>query len=63
MKLIIDKEYFKNLSNGTHTIKAKFVNGAATASFEKNDKITFYIHMTEQLPFTATYGQTWSEWM
>lgn len=63
MKIIIDKEYFKSLSKGTHTLKAKFKDGHAEGQFTVDDKITFYIHMEEQFPFTATRGQTWSDWM
>lgn len=62
-KIIINKNYFKNLSKGTHTLRANFKDGYAEGQFRVDDKITFYIHMEEQFPFTATRGQTWSDWM
>lgn len=62
-KIIINKDYFKNLSKGTHTLRANFKDGYAEGQFTVDDKITFYIHMEEQFPFTATRGQTWSAWM
>lgn len=63
MKIIIDKDYFKNLSKGTHNIKVNMRDGYAEGQFTVDDKITFYIHMEEQFPFTATKGQTWADWI
>lgn len=62
-KIIIDKDYFKNLSKGTHTLRANFKDGYAEGEFTVNDKITFYIHQEEQFPFTATAGMTFGEWI
>lgn len=62
-KIIINKDYFKNLPKGTHTLRANFKDGYAEGQFTVDDKITFYIHMEEQFPFTATRGQTWSDWI
>lgn len=59
-KIIINKDYFKNLSKGTHTLKVKFKDGYTEGSFEVDNKITFTI-MGES--FTATAGQTWGEWI
>lgn len=63
MKIIINKDYFKNLNNGTHTLRANFKDGYAEGQFRVDDKITFYIHREEQFPFTATRGQTWADWI
>lgn len=51
------------LNKGTHTLRVNFKDGYAEGQFSVDDKITFYIHMEEQFPFTATVGQTWSDWM
>ena len=63
MKIVVNKEYFKNLPEGVHELKANFKDGFAEGVFEVKNKIMFYLHMEEQYPFTATKGQTWSEWM
>ena len=62
-KIIINKDYFKNLSKGNHTIKVKFKDGYAEGTFKVDDKITFYINEELQAPFTATSGQTWADWI
>jgi hypothetical protein len=62
-KIIINKDYFKNLPKGTHTLRANFKDGYAEGQFEVNDKITFYIGEDDMIPFTATAGQNWSQWM
>jgi hypothetical protein len=59
MILKIKKEYFQNLSKGTHTLKVKFNDGHAEGTFVKDDKITFYIIDTQ---CTATKGMTWEDW-
>jgi hypothetical protein len=58
-KIIINKDYFKNLSKGTHTLRANFKDGYAEGQFEVGDKITFYIIDTQ---CTATAGMTWMDW-
>lgn len=63
MKIIINKDYFKNLSKGTHNIKVNLRDGYAEGEFRVDDKITFYIHQEEQFPFTATAGMTFGEWI
>lgn len=63
MIIKINKDYFKNLSKGTHNIKVNMKDGHAEGTFEVNDKITFYIHQEEQFPFTATAGMTFGEWI
>lgn len=59
-KIIIDKDYFKNLSKGTHTLRVNFKDGYAEGQFEVDNKITFYI-LDET--FTATKDMSWSEWI
>jgi hypothetical protein len=63
MILKIDKNCFKDLSKGTHTLKVNFKDGHAEGTFEVDDKITFYIGGELQVPFTATKGQTWADWI
>lgn len=58
-KIIINKNYFKNLSKGVHTLRVNFKDGHAEGQFEVNDKITFTILDTT---FTATAGMTWDAW-
>lgn len=62
-KIIINKEYFKNLDKGTHTVRVNFADGYAEGQFEVDDKIYFYISDSDQVQFTATKGQTWAEWI
>ena len=59
MILKINKDYFKNLANGTHTLKVNFKDGHAEGQFEVKNKITFTILDTT---FTATAGMTWNDW-
>lgn len=59
MILKINKDYFKNLANGAHTLKVNFKDGHAEGQFEVKNKITFTILDTT---FTATTGMTWSDW-
>lgn len=63
MIIKINKDYFKNLSKGTHNIKVNLRDGYAEGEFRVDDKITFYIHQEEQFPFTATAGMTFGEWI
>ena len=59
-KIIINKNYFKNLSKGMHTLRVNFKDGHAEGPFEVNDKITFSILGKT---FTATAGMTWRDWI
>ena len=58
-KIIINKNCFKNLSKGVHTLRVNFKDGYAEGQFEVSDKITFTILDTT---FTATAGMTWDDW-
>ena len=62
-KIIINKEQFKDLDNGLHTLRVNFTDGYSEGQFTVNDKITFYIHSELQIPFTATKGMTWEDWI
>lgn len=63
MILQVDKKCFQNLAKGEHNIKIGFTDGEAEGSFRVEDSITFYIHSDEQIPFTATNGMTWGDWI
>lgn len=63
MIIKINKDCFKNLSKGTHNIKINMRDGYAEGQFTVDDKITFYIGEDLQLPFTATKGQNWADWI
>jgi hypothetical protein len=58
-KIIINKNYFKTLSNGTHNLKVNFKDGYAQGTFEVKNAISFTI---EDLPCTATEGMSWYDW-
>lgn len=60
MILKIDKNYFKNLSNGEHSLKVKFNDGHAEGVFQVKNKISFTIIDTV---FTATADMTWADWI
>ena len=60
MIIRINKDHFKNFSNGTHTLRVNYVNGYAEGTFEVRDSITFYLN---DVAFTATTGMTWGEWI
>lgn len=60
MQIIINKNYFKNLSKGTHAIKVHFKNGYAQDTFTVSEAITFTILGDT---FTATAGMTWDDWI
>lgn len=60
MILKIDKDYFKKLTTGEHTLKINFKDGYAEGNFTVGNKITFTILGTE---FTATDGMTWGDWI
>ena len=60
MILKIDKNYFKNLSVGEHSLKVHFKDGYAEGTFEVGNKISFTI-LGES--FTATAGMTWGDWI
>lgn len=60
MILKIDKNYFKGLPNGNHTLKVKFNDGHAEGTFQVKNKISFTIIDTI---FTATAGMTWGDWI
>jgi hypothetical protein len=62
-KITINKDYFKNMPKGTQSLKIKLKDGHAEGTFKVDDKITFYIHPDLEIPFTATVGQTWGEWI
>lgn len=59
-KIVIDKNYFKTLNKGTHTVRVNFKDGHAQGTFEVTDQITFTILDTT---FTATRGMTWTDWL
>jgi hypothetical protein len=60
MVLKINKDYFKNLAAGEHSLKVHFKDGYAEGTFEVKNKITFTILDTA---FTATEGMTWDDWL
>lgn len=60
MILKINKDYFKNLANGEHSLKVRFKDGHAEGTFEVKNKISFSILGTT---FTATAGMTWADWI
>lgn len=60
MILKINKDYFKNLANGEHSLKVRFKDGHAEGTFEVKNKISFSILGTA---FTATAGMTWGDWI
>ena len=60
MILKINKDYFKNLANGDHSLKVRFKDGHAEGTFEVKNKISFSILGTT---FTATAGMTWGDWI
>jgi hypothetical protein len=60
MVLKINKDYFKNLATGEHSLKVHFKDGYAEGTFEVKNKITFTILDTV---FTATASMTWADWI
>lgn len=60
MILELNKNCFKGLENGIHTLKVCFKDGHAESNFEVKDKISFTIIDTV---FTATKDMTWADWI
>ena len=60
MIIKINKDYFKKLSLGVHSIRVNFTDGYAEGTFEVGNKISFTIIDTV---FTATEGMTWGDWI
>lgn len=60
MILELNKNCFKGLEVGTHTLRVRFKDGHAESNFEVKNKISFTIIDTV---FTATEGMTWGDWI